>query len=52
MWRLLDAGVESQIIERLRRALESGAWDREHGQLRAQRSFDGALRLVVSQPWS
>jgi SAM-dependent methyltransferase len=50
MWRLLDAGVEQRIVERLRGALESGAWDRQHGQLRAQRSFEGALRLVVSEP--
>ena len=28
---------------------ESGAWDAEHGHLRAQDSFDGALRLVISE---
>jgi SAM-dependent methyltransferase len=50
MWRLLDAGVEQRIVARLADALASGAWDVEHGQLRGQESFDGALRLVVSEP--
>jgi SAM-dependent methyltransferase len=49
MWRLLDPGVEQRIVARLESALESGAWDSEHGHLRAQDSFDGALRLVVSE---
>lgn len=50
MWALLGPGVEERMIERLRDALESGAWDREHGHLRTQQSFDGSLRLVVSEP--
>jgi len=50
MWRLLDAGVEQRIVRRLAGALESGAWDAEHGHLRDQESFDGALRLVISEP--
>jgi SAM-dependent methyltransferase len=50
MWRLLDEGVEERIVQKLASALESGAWDAEHGHLRAQDSFDGALRLVVSEP--
>jgi SAM-dependent methyltransferase len=49
MWRLLGAGVEQAIVKRLAAALDSGAWDSEHGHLRAQDSFDGALRLVVSE---
>jgi SAM-dependent methyltransferase len=49
MWRLLEPGIEERIVRRLAAALESGAWDLEHGHLRAQRSFDGALRLVVSE---
>jgi SAM-dependent methyltransferase len=49
MWRLLEPSVEQAIVERLGAALESGAWDSEHGHLRAQDSFDGALRLVVSE---
>jgi SAM-dependent methyltransferase len=49
MWALLDPGVEELIVERLRRSLESGAWDAEHGHLRSRDSFDGSLRLVVSE---
>jgi hypothetical protein len=50
MWTLLDDGVEQRIVERLAAALESGAWDAEHGHLRSRETFDGALRLVVSEP--
>jgi ubiquinone/menaquinone biosynthesis C-methylase UbiE len=50
MWPLLEPGVEERIVARLARALDSGAWDAEHGHLRAQDSFDGALRLVISEP--
>jgi SAM-dependent methyltransferase len=50
MWALLDTGVEQRIVSRLDDALESGAWDAEHGHLREQESFDGALRLVISEP--
>jgi hypothetical protein len=50
MWALLDQDVEERIITRLSGALESGEWDAAHGQLREQESFDGALRLVISEP--
>lgn len=50
MWALLEPGVERRIVDRLAVALDSGAWDAEHGYLREQDSFDGALRLVVSEP--
>jgi hypothetical protein len=49
MWALLDPGVEQRIVARLRADLESGAWDAEHGYLREMDSFDGALRLVISE---
>lgn len=48
MWALLEPGVEQRIVERLAAALSSGAWDAQHGHLRAEDEFDGALRLVVS----
>jgi hypothetical protein len=48
MWALLRSGVEQRIVDRLRTALESGAWDQSHGHLRQLDEFDGALRLVVS----
>jgi SAM-dependent methyltransferase len=50
MWALLDPGQEQGIVDRLAAALQSGAWDAEHGYLREQESFDGALRLVISEP--
>jgi SAM-dependent methyltransferase len=50
MWALLPAGVEARIVGRLDDALRSGAWDEEYGYLRAERSFAGSLRLVVSEP--
>ena len=46
---LLAPGVEERIVDRLQTALASGAWDAEHGHLRRQASFDGSLRLVVSE---
>jgi SAM-dependent methyltransferase len=49
MWTLLEPGVEERIVERLRAALASGEWDAQHGHLRELDSFDGALRLVISQ---
>jgi SAM-dependent methyltransferase len=49
VWALLDPEVEQRIVERLAGALDSGAWDAEHGHLRERESFDGALRLVISE---
>jgi SAM-dependent methyltransferase len=49
MWALLEPDVEQRMVERLAEALDSGAWDAEHGHLREQESFDGALRLVISE---
>jgi SAM-dependent methyltransferase len=49
MWALLPPGVEERIVERLRSALDSGAWDRDHGHLRELDAFDGSLRLVISE---
>jgi hypothetical protein len=49
MWAMLDPGVEQRIVARLSAALASGAWDADHGHLRTQDTYDGALRLVVSE---
>ena len=38
------------MVARLAEALDSRAWDAAHGHLREQSSFDGALRLVISEP--
>jgi SAM-dependent methyltransferase len=49
MWALLGPGEEARIVERLATALKSGRWDAEHGHLRRQAMFGGALRLVISE---
>jgi SAM-dependent methyltransferase len=49
MWALLDPGVEQLIVERLAAGLDSGEWDANHGDLREQDSFEGSLRLVISE---
>jgi SAM-dependent methyltransferase len=49
IWALLEPHVERRLVDRLAAALDSGSWDAEHGHLRERDSFDGALRLVVSE---
>jgi SAM-dependent methyltransferase len=49
MWALLPDGLETRIVDRLAASLRSGEWDARHGHLRTQDTFDGALRLVVSE---
>ena len=49
IWTLLAPGVEERIVTRLADALRSGRWDAEHGHLRRRESYDGALRLVISE---
>ncbi|HEX4107702.1 MAG TPA: methyltransferase domain-containing protein [Solirubrobacteraceae bacterium] len=48
VWPLLGPRVEQRIVERLAAALGDGRWEAEHGHLRGQAEFDGALRLVIS----
>jgi SAM-dependent methyltransferase len=50
LWPLLPDGAEQRIVDRLAADLSSGAWDAEHGHLREMESFDGSLRLVISEP--
>ena len=50
MWALLPPGAEERMTDRLARDLESGAWDERHGHLRELTEYDGALRLVISEP--
>ena len=49
VWALLERDVEERTVERLAGALRSGAWDAVHGHLRERESFDGSLRLVISE---
>src|SRR6185312_16630016 len=50
IWELLEPGVEEAIFERLDADLASGKWDADHGALREMPSYDGSLRLVISEP--
>ena len=50
IWELLEPGVEERIFERLAADLESGKWDADHGALREMPSYEGSLRLVISEP--
>ncbi len=49
IWELLGPAVEEQIVERLATDLDSGRWDEEHGALRGQGTYEGSLRLVISE---
>jgi hypothetical protein len=50
LWELLGREAEERIVNRLRKDLESGAWDARYGALREMESFEGSLRLVISEP--
>jgi ubiquinone/menaquinone biosynthesis C-methylase UbiE len=50
IWELLEPGAEERIFDRLAADLESGKWDAEHGALRELSSYEGSLRLVISEP--
>ena len=45
-WSFVPDEVRGQYADRLRRALESGAWDERHGALRNRPHYDGSLVLV------
>lgn len=50
MWGLLGEGAEERIVERLGEDLACGRWDERHGHLRGMETFEGSLRLVISEP--
>ena len=49
-WALVTEQMVKAGVERLREDLESGGWDRRYGFYRSMPFFEGALRLVVSEP--
>ncbi|MEV4582929.1 methyltransferase domain-containing protein [Nonomuraea jabiensis] len=49
-WGFVDDDAEARAVDRLRRDLDSGAWDERFGYLREQPEFVGSLRLVVGHP--
>lgn len=46
IWHLLAPSVVDSGLDRLRRDLENGEWDRRYGQLRTQAALDVGVRLV------
>jgi SAM-dependent methyltransferase len=51
-WSFVDEVTARRSVAALRTALETGDWDRAHGALRTQPTYDGALVLVVATPRS
>jgi hypothetical protein len=47
---LIGREAEKRIVGRLADDLDSGLWDQRYGHLREMESFEGSLRLVVSEP--
>jgi hypothetical protein len=50
IWDLIEPLAVERIFDRLAGDLESGRWDEEHGAFREQPSYEGSLRLVISEP--
>jgi methyltransferase family protein len=48
-WGFVDRAAARRGLERLRRDLDSGAWDERHGHLRTRPEFVGALRLIAAR---
>lgn len=49
-WSFVSREAVARFEAELRRDLDSGEWDRRHGSLRTQPSFDGPLRLIIGHP--
>lgn len=49
IWHQLPEEVTARGLDRLRADLESGEWDRRHGELRMREELDVGLRLIVAE---
>lgn len=49
-WGTLDDEAVARFEQRLSADLQSGEWDRRHGALRRQPTYQGSVRLVISRP--
>ena len=47
-WSFVSEADQLRFVQRLGDDLKSGAWDRQYGDWRKKPSFEGSLRLVVS----
>jgi hypothetical protein len=50
IWELLEPAAVDRIFDRLAADLTSGRWDERNGALRDLDSYEGSLRLVISEP--
>lgn len=49
-WGFIPPEKQEEMVERLRRDLESGAWDAKFGHFRTRETFTCALRIIISRP--
>jgi SAM-dependent methyltransferase len=49
-WSFVDPALAQRYTDGLRAALDSGAWDERHGQLRRQSQLLGSLVLIRALP--
>jgi SAM-dependent methyltransferase len=49
-WGFVDTRVQKRFVKTLGEDLRSGQWDRQYGAWRQKPSFEGSLRLIVSNP--
>jgi len=48
-WSFVDAVTADRYVFALGDDIETGLWDRKHGHLRTQPTYDGSLRLLVTR---
>lgn len=48
-WSFVDLPTSEAYVDHLRRDLADGRWDAQHGHLRDQPAYEGALHLFVSR---
>jgi SAM-dependent methyltransferase len=48
-WGFVDPAIERRSVASLCASLDSGDWDRQHGELRTLDEYWGSLRLVISR---
>ncbi|MGH9080629.1 MAG: class I SAM-dependent methyltransferase [Acidimicrobiales bacterium] len=48
-WGFVTPEAGEQAVDRLRKDLESGRWDRQFGHLRGQPTYEGSLRLIITE---
>jgi SAM-dependent methyltransferase len=49
-WSFVDPATQAQYAQSLHAALDSGDWDRHHGALRHQPTYEGSLILLKALP--